>query len=69
MREYIHEHYGSIDNFVAKTEIELSRTYIYKLCDDETVNPTVAVLEELSRVLKIPIEEVMKLVYSNRHRD
>lgn len=69
MREYINKHYGSIDNFVEQTEISLSRTYVYKLCDDKTVNPTIAVLEELSKALKIPMEEVMKLVYSNRHRD
>lgn len=69
MKEYIIEKYGSIDNFVEQTDVKISRTYLFKLVNDNTTNPSLAVLKELSRVLEIEIKDVIDLVYSNRHRD
>lgn len=69
LKELILIKFESIDKFLDSTDIQLSRTYLYRLLFDETVNPSLAVIEELARVLEKSVDEIVKAIYSTRHRD
>lgn len=65
----INEKFSTIDNMLEVTDIQLSRTYLYRLVNDNTVNPSLEVIEELARILETSIDQIVKAVYSTRHRD
>lgn len=69
IKELIINKYKSIDNFIEETDVQLGRTYLYRLVNDETVNPSLAVVEELARVLEKNVDDIVKAIYSTRHRD
>lgn len=69
IKELIITKYKSIDNFIEETDVQLGRTYLYRLVNDETVNPSLAVVEELARVLEKNVDDIVKAIYSTRHRD
>jgi DNA-binding phage protein len=70
IKEIVIERYGSINNFIEKnyTKMKTSRTHMYKLLNEENVNPTVETLVELATLLELP-EEVVFRAYSLRHRN
>lgn len=70
IKQLVIEKYGSINNFIDKnyTKLKTSRTHIYKLINEESVNPTVETLIELATLLELP-EEVVFREYSIRHRN
>lgn len=65
----INEKFSTIDNMLEVTDIQLSRTYLYRLVNDNTVNPSLEVIEELARILEASVDQIVKAVYSTRHRD
>lgn len=65
----INEKFSTIDNMLEVTDIQLSRTYLYRLVNDNTVNPSLEVIEELARILETSVDQIVKAVYSTRHRD
>ena len=69
LKELILEKFESVDKFLNATDIQLSRTYLYRLLFDEEVNPSLAVIEELARVLEKSVDEIVKAIYSNTHRE
>lgn len=69
IKDLIITKYKSIDNFIEETDVQLGRTYLYRLVNDETVNPSLAVVEELARVLEKNVDDIIKAIYSTRHRD
>lgn len=69
IKDLIITKYKSIDNFIEETDVQLGRTYLYRLVNDETVNPSLAVVEELARVLEKNVDDIVKAIYSTRHRD
>lgn len=69
IKDMINEKFSTIDNMLEVTDIQLSRTYLYRLVNDNTVNPSLEVIEELARILETSIDQIVKAVYSTRHRD
>lgn len=60
LEDIIKQKYGSVDNMLEKTD-QISRAYIYKLLSGNRNNPTKNIIQELSRLLEISVEEVMRL--------
>lgn len=69
IKDMINEKFSTIDNMLEVTDIQLSRTYLYRLVNDNTVNPSLEVIEELARILEASVDQIVKAVYSTRHRD
>lgn len=61
LEDIIKQKYGSVDNMVAKTD-QISRAYIYKMVQGVSCNPTKDILKELSKLLELPIGEVISLI-------
>ena len=61
LEEVIKQKYGSLDKMLENTE-EISRSYLFKIVNGETNNPSKNILKELSRLLELSVEEVIKLI-------
>lgn len=70
LKERIEERYGSINKFIDSVQgsMTVSRTHMYKIIQNQNVNPTVETLIEVSELTDIPLEEILN-EYSTRHRD
>lgn len=70
IKERIEKEFGSINKFVDAnyTRLGISRTYLYSLLNKEECNPTITILIKLSKITKIPLEEIF-YEYSMRYRD
>jgi len=69
LKELIEDKYGSIDKLIKETDVQLSRTYLYSLVYDDTVNPSLEVMQELSKVLEVEVKDIVEAIRSSRHRD
>lgn len=65
LEKLIKEKFGSIDQMIKETDIKIGRTYLYLLVDDEETNPSLNTLEELARVLEVPVETIIKAIQCN----
>lgn len=61
----IRNKYGNIDNMIRKTGTRLSRAYLYLMVNGSEVNMTVAVMEELQKLLDLPTLDAVKEVVDN----
>lgn len=61
LEEVIKTKYGSIDKMLEQTD-QISRAYIYRLVNGSKSNPTKNILQELSRLLEITVDEVVELL-------
>ena len=70
LKEKIEKEHGSINKFVDAnyTKLGISRTYFYSLLNGTAFNPTIDVLNRLSILTKIPMEELFD-EYSMRYRN
>lgn len=71
IKERIEQEYGTINKFVdtVYNKTNISRTHLYKLINnDEATNPTMETMVELSRITRIPLEEIIH-EYSDRYRN
>lgn len=70
LKEKIEKEFGTINKFVEANyaKLGMSRTYLYALLNKEECNPTVHILNKLSELTKIPVEEIFN-EYSMRYRD
>jgi DNA-binding XRE family transcriptional regulator len=70
IKERIEKEFGSINKFVDANyaRLGISRTYLYSLLNKEECNPTITILIKLSKLTKIPVEEIF-YEYSMRYRD
>lgn len=69
IKDLIEEKFSSIDNMLESTDVEISRTYLYKLVSEGSINPSLEIIEELARVLEKGVDEIIKAVYRSRYRD
>lgn len=69
LKEIILRKYASIDEFIEATNVPISRTYLYRLVNDTTVNPSLTVIEILATILGMEMTELAAIIYSNRYRD
>ena len=68
LKEIIAERYGSVDNFIAETGIDISRVYLYNLLNSQDANPTISAIMKIARALQMdPLDIASE--YSTRHRD
>lgn len=73
IKERIESKYESINKFIDDNHAELkrlgiSRTYLYKLLNNEECNPTMYIMYKLSLLTNIPLEDIVN-EYSMRYRD
>ncbi len=68
IKDIIIERYGSIDNFMVESNIDLGRAYLFRLLNNEEVNPTILAIMKLAKALGMDPKDIAS-EYSNRHRD
>jgi hypothetical protein len=62
LKDLIIERYGSVNNFVEKEDIALSRSQIYNILNQTRSNVTLASIQEFARVLKMTEQNVIDLL-------
>lgn len=67
--ELIKEKFGSIDKLLEVTETTISRSYLYQIVAGERVNVTMAVMEELQRILELPSLDDVKEAIKNVNKE
>ena len=67
LKQLIETKYGNIDSLLEKTNIQLSRTYLYMLLNNEDVNPSLEVMKELARVLEVDLVDIIEAILRTRH--
>lgn len=68
LEDIIKNKYGSVDSMLQNTD-QVSRAYLYGLINGSKTNPTKDILKELSRLLDLSIEEVIKLLDKNEAKE
>jgi hypothetical protein len=62
--ELIKKKFGSVDNMIASTNTQISRSYIYQIISGEKINISVDVAKELVSILELnSIEELLGFIY------
>lgn len=67
LKQLIETKYGNVDSLLEKTNIQLSRTYLYMLLNNEDVNPSLEVMKELARVLEVDLVDIIEAILRTRH--
>lgn len=62
LKDLIIDRYGSVNNFVEKEDIALSRSQIYNILNQTRSNVTLASIQEFARVLKMTEQNVIDLL-------
>jgi hypothetical protein len=62
LKDLIIERYGSVNNFVEKEDIALSRSQIYNILNQTRSNVTLASIQEFARVLKMTEQNIIDLL-------
>ena len=66
MKARIEELYGSVDKMIAKTNSNISRSYIYLMINDKNVNISLKVALELKEMLFLnSVEDIIPLIANN----
>ncbi|MCR5742041.1 MAG: hypothetical protein K6G38_06255 [Gammaproteobacteria bacterium] len=65
----IKDKFGSIDKLLEETETSISRSYLYQIVTGEKVNVTMAVMEELQRILELPSLDDVKEAIKNVNKE
>lgn len=66
MKARIEELYGSVDKMIAKTNSNISRSYIYQMINGEYTNISLKVALELKEILFLnSVEEIIPLITNN----
>jgi hypothetical protein len=62
LKEYIIEKYGSINNFLERTDIKISRSQVYYILNQGKNNITLESIREFSRVLELNEQQIIHLL-------
>ena len=65
----IKDKFGSIDKLLEETNTSISRSYLYQIVNGEKVNVTMAVMEELQRILELPSLDDVKEAIDNVNKE
>ena len=66
MKARIEELYGSVDKMLAKTNSNISRSYIYQMINDQKTNISLKVALELKEMLFLnSVEDIIPLITNN----